>query len=151
MAQTSTRKLGTLGLFGVLCIGAFFPPATLVILLGMIPTYVAWMSDRTRGKLIGIIVACANIATLMPILLRLWDRGNTLEIAVSVLASPYSWIVILGGTGVGWILAQIFPLMVVGIISARDKGRLDRTRARQKQLIEEWGSGISEVNKPRRG
>jgi hypothetical protein len=144
------RKKSSLSLIGILCIGGFFPPTAIVLLAGMIPTYIAWLTDRTKGKLTGITVAAANLATLMPILLRLWDKGNTFNIALSTLASPFSWIVILAGSGVGWMLAQVFPLMVVGVISARDKAKLDKARARQKVLVDEWGPGITEVNQPRR-
>lgn len=149
-AGSPTRKASSMGLIGILCIGGFFPPTAIVILAGMFPTYIAWMTDRTKGKLTGITVAAANLATLMPVLLRVWDKGNTIGIALSTLASPFSWIVILAGSGVGWMLAQVFPLMVVGIISARDKAKLDKARARQQQLVDEWGSGITEVNQPKR-
>lgn len=144
-SPNNTKKSGYTGLIGVLGIGAFFPPSAVLIAAGLIPSYVAWFTDRSRGKLTFITVVSINLAALTPLLMQLWDRGHKLNIAVNMLLSPFNWILLLAGAAVGWVVAQAFPLMVVGIITARDKARLERIRARQKMLVEEWGPAVTEL------
>ncbi len=147
-AAKPPRKKGSAGLVSVLIIGAFFPPTSILILAGLIPTYVAWLTDSTKGKLTAITVGSFNLAALMPLLMRLWDKGNSVSTTISLLFSPFSWILILAGAGVGWMLTQVLPLMVVGFITARDKAKLDKIRSRQKALTDDWGIAITEVNTP---
>ena len=50
----------------------------------------------------------------------------------------------LAGAGIGWILAQVVPSVIVMVISSRNKRRLETIRSRQKQLVEEWGNSVTE-------
>ena len=143
--QTKRRGSPKGPLIGILfLVGMFATPSAMLVLFGLVPSYAAWILDRDRNKLMAITVASLNIAALTPLLIKLWSGGHSLSLARSLLASPLSWIFILASAGIGWILAQAIPAIIVVVISSRNKLKLEKIRARQKQLVEEWGNSITE-------
>lgn len=123
----------------------FARPTALLVIGGLIPTYASWLLDNEKGKLTTITVASLNFAALTPLLLDLWDgSNNTTSGAISILSSPFAWLLMLAGAGMGWVLAQVVPGIIVMVISSRNKLRLENIRARQKKLVEEWGNGVTE-------
>lgn len=144
-AQKKKNSRAALVLIGFLVV-IFATPTALLILGGLIPTYAAWMMDRERGKLTTVTIGALNVAALTPLLLELWD-DHSIDTALKMLASPFLWILMLGGAGVGWVLAQVVPSIIVTIISARNKMKLETIRARQKQLTDEWGTSITESHR----
>lgn len=125
-------------------VGIFAAPTAIVIAGGLIPAYAAWMLDRDKGKLMAITVGSLNIAALTPLLIRLWSNGHTRSGATDILTSPLSWMLLLAGSGIGWILAQAIPAIIVMVISGKNKLKLERIKTRQKQLTDEWGPGVTE-------
>lgn len=124
-------------------VAIFALPTAILVLVGLVPTYGALLLDKEKGKLTTITVGALNIAALTPLLLELW--GNHTEThAMQMLSSPFAWILMLAGAGIGWILAQVVPSVIVMVISARNKRRLETIRERQKRLVEEWGNSVTE-------
>lgn len=122
----------------------FLLPTTLLIIGGLLPSVLSYMADREKGKLMTLTVTSLNFTALIPIIMRLWDRGQTLDNATALLANPLIWFLVLLGAMFGWVLAQVVPSLVVSIIAAKDRRLLDKIRARQKTLIEEWGPDVAE-------
>ncbi len=124
-------------------VALFAMPTAILVLGGLIPTYAALLLDKEKGKLTTITVGALNIAALTPLLLELWSN-HTRSHAIEMLSSPFAWILMLAGAGIGWILAQVVPSVIVMVISARNKRRLETIRERQKRLVEEWGNSVTE-------
>lgn len=120
-------------------------PTAIVVFVGMIPSYLAWFSDREKGRLTAITVGAINMAALTFILATLWDRGHTMRAAIELVSSPFTWALMLVGALLGWVMAQVIPMIIVGVITARNKSRLERIRARQAQLVNDWGQGVTEI------
>ena len=123
--------------------GWFILPTTIIIGLGMVAGYVAYFTDRERGKPTALTVCSFNMAALCPLLYKLWDGSQSTASALHIMSSPFNWILILAGVGVGWFFAQMLPLAVVAVMTTRDKMRLGRIRDRQKQIVAEWGNEVS--------
>lgn len=142
-AKSSTKKSrSALIIIGFLT-AIFAMPTAILVAGGLIPTYAALLLDKEKGKLTATTVGALNFAALTPLLLDLWNNHTSTQ-ALNTLSSPFAWILMLAGAGIGWILAQVVPSVIVMIISARNKSRLDAIRARQKKLVDEWGNGITE-------
>ena len=145
-AQNKTHKKNSrsallmVGFLGVM----FATPTAILILGGMIPAYGSFLLDREKGKLTTITVAALNFAALTPLLVQLWSSNHTVSNAFNMLFSPFAWLLMLAGAGVGWVLAQVIPAIIVMVIATRNKRRLELIRLRQKQLVEEWGTGVTE-------
>lgn len=142
-AKKKNSRSALLMIAGLIVI--FATPTAVFVLGGLVPTYASWLMDREKGKLTTITVGALNVAALTPLLLQLWSN-NSLDYAAKLLFSPFSWILMLAGAGIGWVLAQVVPAVVVMMISTRNKTKLQNIRARQKQLVEEWGNSIIEGN-----
>lgn len=119
-------------------------PTSMIIISGLLPTLLCLLADREKGKIMTITVGALNLAAVMPAVFRLWQRGHTFENSADILSSPLTWLMFLLGALLGWLMAQAIPFMFVALISAKDKMSLDRIRIRQKQLIDEWGSAVTE-------
>lgn len=128
----------------ILLAGTFLLPTTILVVAGMIPTALSYSVDRERGKLTSSTIGAMNFAALTPVLLRLWSNGQTLENALKMVTNPLIWILVLLGAMVGWVMAQVVPPLVVGLIATRDRRLLHKIRDRQKALIDEWGQAVSE-------
>lgn len=145
-AQPAKKKKGSrsaLLMAGFLAI-LFAPGTAILILGGMVPTYAAFLLDREKGKLTSITVGALNMAAITPLLVQLWNGNHTTTNAMTILISPFAWLLMLAGAGMGWVLAQVIPAVIVMVITARNNRRLDLIRQRQKHLVEEWGNGITE-------
>jgi len=143
--KPSKKNKSIVSLLLILMIGAIFPGITLLVVGGMIPTAVVWLMDRTRGKLTTITAGSMNALALSFLLIQLFDNGQTLQAAIKILSNPVYWFFLLAVSGFGWFVAQTMPVFIVGVITARDKNRLNKIRTRQQMLVEEWGEGITEV------
>jgi hypothetical protein len=121
-----------------------FMASALIIIAGMIPSLAALISDRDRQKLTALTVAALNLAACMPVLNKLWETGNNLNTAVTLLTDPLNWLIMFMGAGLGWVMAFGVPAVIANIITARDNARLSDIRTRQQQLIEEWGPEVSD-------
>ena len=124
-----------------------FMASALIIVSGLIPTFVALITDRDRQKLTALTVAALNLAACMPVLNVLWRTGNSLSRAVEMLGSPLNWLIMFAGAGLGWIMAFGVPALIASIITAHDNSRLADIRARQKELVKEWGQDVAETGR----
>jgi hypothetical protein len=140
-----SKKMALLPLV-LLCL-IFVTPTASIVLAGLIPGLGAWLLDRDKHKLTAITVLALNTAAIIPLLLYLWSNGNTISLALSVLSSPLSWLLLFAASGVGWFLAYVIPAIIVSIITSRNKTKLDKIRVRQKELVEEWGASITEAGR----
>lgn len=125
-------------------ISLFAAPTALVVGVGILPGLLAILTDREPGRLTGMTVASINVITLTPILGKLWSTGNSMALAVQLSTSVFTWALMLMGALLGFMMIQMLPVAIGSVITARDKMRLERIRARQKQLVEEWGQEVTE-------
>lgn len=150
MAAKSKKKGKKRTLFVLLFALAAIFLGSYVILFStlMIPTLLCWLTDRDKGKRMTTTVGALNIIGALPIVFQLWRNGGDVNDSFMLLGSVFSWISVFLATLVGWVMAQVIPPLIVGVITARDRMKIDRLRAQQKALTEEWGP---EVNDPMAG
>ncbi len=125
-------------------VSMFAAPTALVVAVGILPGVIAILTDREPGRLTGMTVASINLITLTPILGKLWSTGNSMQLAVQLSTSVFTWALMLLGALLGFMMIQMLPAAIGSVITARDKMRLERIRARQKQLVDEWGQEVTE-------
>ena len=155
----ATKKKSAGGGFGkwliltpmILLAGTFLLPITIIVVVGLVPSMLSFSVDREKGKLSTITIAALNFAALIPVIMRLWDDGLTLENAIQLITNPFIWVLVMAGALVGWMLAQVVPTMVVSIFAARDRRLLEKIRTRQKALVEEWGAAVAEPQDRQKG
>jgi hypothetical protein len=118
--------------------------ATLIVFfLGMLPTLVALVIDRTPQKYAAACVASVNCAGVFPYLLKLWQGSQTLDAAGRIITDVFVLFVMYGAAAFGWMLFMAIPPVVQAFLAVLDQRRVALLRANQKRIVEEWGEGVA--------
>lgn len=126
----------------VLPLSLFFLQTAIVLGVGMLPTMVAYVTDRNDDKSAAITVGALNFVGCMIFVIHLWQHENTVAGAMRILGNPFAWFAMYGGAGVGWGLYYGIPPMVAVWIASRARGRIESFKERQRALAEEWGEEV---------
>lgn len=144
---TPSAALGnrqTLGLaLCAIALIAVWPPTAMVLAIGMLPTFVAAIVDRTAGKLAARCVGLLNVCGVLPFVLQLWSHGHTVTAAKHLLTNVLDLSAMFAAAAVGWLLFLAIPPVVSAVLRVQAERRAAALRARQKKLVEEWGDGVA--------
>jgi hypothetical protein len=132
-----------LGLLAFVPLGALMLPTTIMVVVGMIPTIVAFVIDRDPEKSAGMTVGSMNLCGVMPFLISLWQGGHTIDLAVQTLLHPFPYMMMYGAAAVGWLLYYGIPPMVAGGLAMRDTARSRDLDKKREALVEEWGFEVT--------
>ena len=120
----------------------FLMPTLLLIVIGMIPTFVALVTDNDRQRSSTTAVGAMNIAGITPFVIDLWTKGQTMPNVFQILSNPTTWLIMLGAAGIGKLIVFAVPQAVVLLTSARDEARLKLLRRNLESLKESWGPDV---------
>ena len=121
----------------------FTLPTVMVLAVGMIPTFIAYATDRRKEKYKTVSVGSLNFVGVLPLLVTLWTKDHSFDMGFSVLSDPFNWLMVLGSSSAGWTIYLIAPSIVSIFLQARIELSVERLKKRQVRLIEEWGEGVS--------
>jgi hypothetical protein len=80
MAKKKKNPLGWKGQMILVCsivMAVVFLPTTILLVVGMLPTLVAALVDRTRERVLGMTVGSMNLAGCTPFVIELWSGEHT--------------------------------------------------------------------------
>ena len=120
----------------------FALPTVILMVVGMLPTIVAWFVDRRDEKYAAYCVGGFNLSGVMPYLFVLWAGGDTMHALGKIMTNPFAWLVMLGAAAIGWLANYWAPQVTMRIRRARDRAEVARLRKRQEQILEEWGPEV---------
>ena len=124
------------------CLAPFGLP-TLLVCMGLLPTFVALFSE-TDGRGSGVAaIGYMNLAGVLPFLVDLWQKGQTMDVAMAIVRDPTSWVVMLGAAGVGHLILYAIPQAVVSFVYNRQQARLKDLRDAVKELESIWGPEVA--------
>jgi hypothetical protein len=84
-----------------------------------------------------------NFTGVLPSFLKYWDRGESVRNAIAVAFNPFDLTVMYGAAAFGWMLYQVIPPVVAAMIAVSAQHRIAKLRARQRELIKEWGEALA--------
>ena len=125
--------------------GLIFLPSAILLVVGMIPTAVAYVVDRDPDKTAPMTVGALNFVGVVAFVISLWQGGHTMGALSKVMSDPFSWLVMYGAAGMGWALYYGIPPAVAGWITLRAENRIAKRLGEQQELIAEWGPEVSGV------
>ena len=131
--------------FLLLILGLILLPSATLLVAGMMPTLVAFMTDSDRRKTSAISVGTINFCGVMPFEITLWEGANTMAQVGQMLRNVETWAVMYGAAVIGAVIYYAVPPVVGGFISLQSAARVGELERRQAQLREAWGD---EVSKP---
>jgi len=135
-------KAGVIILVVVLLL-IFSLPSVLLLLFGMLPAIVTYITDQSKQKAFTICVGGMNFAGVFPYLLTLWTGDHSIGAALGILTDVFALMVMYSAAAFGWVLFLALPPLVGGLLSAMAKPRIASLRASQKRIIEEWGPDVA--------
>jgi hypothetical protein len=119
-------------------------PTTLLFFVMMAPTWVAYITDRSREKQLAITVGMLNFAGTLPAIIGLWTRGQNHQTAMDMIGDVFVWIVAYGAAFAGWLIFAFMSTVVGSYYRMTTDNRIKGLVKQQKALIAEWGHAVAE-------
>ena len=120
-----------------------FPQVFILLIVGLSPSVVAFLIDRTPRKYATFCVSGMNISGVFPAFLNLLNGNNSIAGAISILTNPFEMTFIFAAAGLGWLIYFAFPPVVKSLLTILAQHRINILRGEQRQLIRDWGEGIA--------
>lgn len=124
------------------CLVPFGVP-TLLVCLGLLPTLVAVFTDTDQNKSALATVGYLNLAGVLPFIIELWQKGQTMEAALTIIRDPFSWVVMFGSAGIGQLMLFTIPVIVATMVLTRQEARLRTLKEGLQQLELIWGPDVT--------
>ncbi len=140
--KKASGKGQLLGIFGLFT-AVIFMPTTIVLLMGMIPTVIAAVTDRTGKGTKALTVGAMNLAGCTPFLIELWSTGHTPEIAVTIITDPRAMSVMFASAGVGYLISWAMSGIVGTVLVQRSGVRIKDIKKKQEALVQRWGVEVT--------
>ena len=118
-------------------------PSVLILFFGLLPTIVAFIVDRSKGRNAAFCVGGINFCGVFPYLMDLWNGDNSIDMSVRILTDVFSLVIMYGAAGFGWMLYLTLAPIFAAFISVIAQHKISILRTTQRQLIEEWGEDVS--------
>lgn len=142
------KKKGGGGLiFFMIVLGSLVPfgVPTLIVCAGLLPTLVALFTDTDPSRSSLATIGYMNIAGVLPFLIDLWQQGQTLNAALAIVRDPFSWTVMFGAAGIGYLILYAIPPFVAMFVLSKQEARLRVLREGMQQLEAIWGADVGNV------
>lgn len=120
-----------------------FPESVILLFIGLLPTLVAFIIDKSPKKFSTFSVGAMNITGVFPSMLELWAGPNTITHAVQIFTNVFDLAVMYAAASFGWLLYIAIPPVVNALLAVVSQHRITLLRTRQRELIMEWGSDIA--------
>lgn len=125
----------------LLVTGIVFLPTTVLLVIGMLPTPVAFLVG-TANKSKFISVGAMNFAACSPFVVELWSMDHTFDATFSIVTNPVSVIVMYGGAAIGYLINWSLTGIVSVFLVEQAKGRMKAIQKQQEELIQRWGPEV---------
>lgn len=159
-AKNETPKKGGFSVGGIIVgvtmavLAVAMLPTTIILVIGMVPTIVAYFVDTSKERSLGPTVFYLNFAGVLPVLLKLWKQQPNINTAIELLTDPFMLLMMLAPAGFGWILFSYVPIFVSALIRRHAEMRMQTLEDDKQKLIEQWGpevagTSVKQVEEPK--
>ncbi len=124
------------------CLVPFGIP-TFLVCLGLVPTLIVLFTETDPRHPALATVGYMNLAGVLPFIIELWERGQTMGAALSIIRNPENWAIMLGAAGIGQLILYVVPSMVASMIIVKKEARYRVLREGMKQLEAIWGKDVT--------
>lgn len=116
----------------------------LFLLMGLLPTVVAYFIDHDKGKPLFKTVGACNLAAMLPTLLPMLQAGIRFKHYdhASLISNPNVWLVVYCGAAAGWCIIYLSRFVARFIVTLVYEYSVNSLEHQQKYLLEEWGQEI---------
>lgn len=118
-------------------------PTTVIFFIGMIPTIVVRITDKSKDRSRVLTVGFMNFAACFPFWFKLIQGGHKFDVALSLVANPFNIVVMYSGALVGYLIEWSLSGFIAGMMVQRGQKRLEAIKKTQEELVERWGREVS--------
>lgn len=129
-------------IFGVVMAIAFMQ-STVIIAVGMLPTLVAAIADRTGKGTLAITVGAMNLAGCCPFLLELWLSGHEVDMGFKMISNPTTIIVMYSAAAMGYVINWSLSGIVEVMMAKKYAIRAEQIEKRKAILKKQWGEEVT--------
>jgi len=122
-------------------------PTVILVFFGMMPTLVAAIVDRSKGKAATFCVGGMNFCGVFPWLLEMWFGHHSISAALGYLTDPFILLIMFGSSAFGWVMFTAIPPVVISILTVTSQHKVAGLRDEQKKMIQEWGAEVANLHK----
>jgi hypothetical protein len=146
MARKKKKAMGWRG--QILLIGGFFTSVvfasiSILLIVGMVPTIVCAIGDRSKGYMKTLTVGAINFAGCSPFMLEIFKKGNQIDTALQYIIEPRTIVVMYSAAAIGYLINWAMTGIVSSILVQKAKARLKAIAGEQKALAERWGEEVT--------
>ena len=141
--QAPARGVRGFGFFVMFTIAACMMlalPAFIMLSMASIPPIVAYYVDRDREKHAALAVGSLSFAAVLPYCLDLWLGSFTVRQVMLILSDPFTWLVVYGAAGIGWLLYFMLPNAAYSYLKLVSEQQMLSLRKEHRAMVAEWGS-----------
>jgi hypothetical protein len=120
-----------------------FSAMAVILAVGMVPTIVAAIVDRTEGRMRSLSIGAINFAGCMPFLIEVFKKGNNLETAITYISQPRTIVVMYFAAAMGYLINWAMAGIVSSVMVQRTKSRLKEIQKTQNELTTRWGPEVT--------
>jgi len=124
-------------------LSVLFFPTTALLMVGMLPTIVLFLVDRSKGKVKTMTVGAMNLAGCTPFVIEMWMTAHTLETSIEFITTPRTIVVMYFSAAIGYMIDWALTGIVSTIMYEKGKIRLDQIEKEQDHLVERWGMEVT--------
>ena len=140
------KKKGKAGMFLIiLLLGPsllFIMPTFVMVLVATIPTIVAFMTDDDPNYSTAVAVGSLNVVGVLPFVIDLWGRGQTINVAFDIMSQMTTWVVVYGAAGVGKLIMYVVPQAIASVTLAGLERRHKLLNKNLESLRDAWGQDV---------
>lgn len=140
-AVAKEKGRGIIWIQGLACgaCAAVAPMASAMLVVLLAPAIVAVLVDRQPGRPVGrAVLLCGSAACVGP-QMTFWQMGGSAGFAL--LSDPAVYGPAWSACAAGWLLTQLLPIGIRGVLEATSLSRSARLRAERERLVRDWGLG----------
>lgn len=124
--------------------GMAFVPTTIVLSVGMLPTIVALLVDRTKKKYKVYTVGMMNLTGCIPFLFDMWSRErHNIDAALEYIGDPNTVTLMYFAAFLGYLIDWGMTGIVATYLSHKSRTRIEEIERIQDRLIEKWGKEVT--------
>ena len=130
-------------ILGASVLFAFYESFALLA-IGMVPSLVAVLIDRTRNKNAARTVAYINFVGCLPWLMDYWLVGGGIERVLNIVSDPYALLIMYTAAAAGWMLYFALRPVVSAYLGVAAEIKEVQLKLRQSQIVDVWGATVRE-------
>lgn len=127
----------------ILVLGGIFMPTTIMVCIGMLPTFVAFLTQKKDTRIRALTIGAMNMAGCSPYLLQLWVEGHSFDNSFSIILDPRTIIIMYMCAAIGYVIDWAVTEFVSSLLYERGLKRKDEMKEHQEAMIERWGEKVT--------